>query len=258
MARSRPRMYAFLSKLLEPFTLAMMALVLLLCTSPRRLVLTWRGAATGAALLAVVASSWPPVAWVAMRGLEVSRPDRTHEAGADDPLVVLGGGVRRQPDGSWDLADDSMVRTIHGARLYHALGPRLVVVSGGSPTGQPGTAVAGAMRNLLRQLGVPDDHILVDDRSRTTFENATETARLLEPFAARRIVLVTQAHHLARSVRVFERRGFDVLPAGCDYVASRLEWGVTDLLPDGRSARRTSLAAHEYLGLLYYRLSGQL
>jgi hypothetical protein len=61
MARSRPRLYAFLSKLLEPFTLAMMALVLLLCTSPRRLVLTWRGAATGAALLAVVASSWPPV-----------------------------------------------------------------------------------------------------------------------------------------------------------------------------------------------------
>lgn len=251
-------MYALVSKLVEPFTLGLIVLVAVLVTTLRHLGPGWRRVVVATSLVVVSASSWPPVAWVAMRSLERASVDRAAEAGPADPIVVLGGGIRRQADGTWDLADDSLVRTLHGARLYHALGPRTVVVSGGPPPGLPDAAVARPMRELLRRLGVPGERILVDDRSRTTFENALETARLLDQSASRRIVLVTEAYHLPRSVRVFAAQGFEVLPSGCGHVTAGAGWRLTDLLPDGRSARRTSLAAHESLGLLYYWVAGRL
>lgn len=251
-------MYAFLSRLAEPFTLGLVVLVLALGPAARRLGPGWRRLALVGSVVVVLASSWPPVAWVVMRGLETAHADRARDAAPGDPIVVLGGGLRPRPDGTWDLAEDSLVRTLHGARLYQTLGPRLIVVSGGPPRRAPDAAVARPMRELLVRLGVPDEMILVDGRSRSTHENAIETARLLQPRGAHRILLVTQAYHMPRSVRVFAHQGFEVLPSSADHPTPRVDWRATDLLPDSRSARQTSLAAHEYLGLLYYRLTGRL
>ena len=66
------------------------------------------------------------------------------------------------------------------AELYHRDGPLPIVVTGGSPGGRGRVAVAPLMGDLLERLGVEARDIVIEGDSTTTFENARETARLLE------------------------------------------------------------------------------
>src|SRR5262249_37927778 len=55
--------------------------------------------------------------------------------------------------------------------------------------------------------------------SRTTYENAVESARLLNDRDMPRVVLVTDAAHLRRAVACFRKQGLDVIPCGSHYRA---------------------------------------
>src|SRR5215831_3902418 len=55
------------------------------------------------------------------------------------------------------------------------------------------------------RLGIPDRAIVTEENSRTTFENASETKRLLGPAS---ILLVSSASHLPRAVMLFGKQAF--------------------------------------------------
>ena len=83
---------------------------------------------------------------------------------------------------------------VYAARLYHQGKPRLIVVSGGKvDAGVPGPTLAQAMRDLLVGQGIKENDLLVEDQSRTTYENALLTAKILSRRGIRQIVLVTSA-----------------------------------------------------------------
>jgi uncharacterized SAM-binding protein YcdF (DUF218 family) len=67
------------------------------------------------------------------------------------------------------------------------------------------------MRDLAREAGVPETALLLEPESRNTFENATNTARLLQEAGKSRIVLVSDRLHLPRAVRLFRQAGLDVV-----------------------------------------------
>lgn len=208
------------------------------------------------ALLIVVCH--PFTAWWLMRTLE--RPFYPPGAVPRDvaAIVVLSGGVRKLPDGRFGLADDTTMRTLHAAELYRAIGHRTVVVTGGAAGTRPGwPPVAPLMRDLLVRLGVAERDIVVEDRSRSTYENAVNTAKILAPLGRTRIALVTEAHHLRRSVMVFQAQGLDVVPAGCSYTGSDSPELPTGLLPDAGAALKVQRAAHEWFGLAWYWLRGR-
>ena len=73
-------------------------------------------------------------------------------------------------------------------------------------------AIRGA---LARSLGVRHDAIVRVTGGRTTREEAARTRETLGP-AARRILLVTGALHMTRAAALYERAGFEVLPAPVD------------------------------------------
>ncbi len=54
----------------------------------------------------------------------------------------------------------------------------------------------------------------------TTAEEAAHVQALLAPRGTRRIQLVTDSQHLVRARRLFERAGFEVLPALADSLAA--------------------------------------
>jgi uncharacterized SAM-binding protein YcdF (DUF218 family) len=163
--------------------------------------------------------------------------------------------LRHRPE----LGDDSIYRCLHAADLYHRGKPCPILVSGGRvDPGRTGPAVAEAMRDLLLDLRVSAADILVEDASRTTYENAVECRKLLEARGIGRVVLVTEARHMFRAVRCFAKQGVDVVPSGCHHEEPDVGASAYDLLPNARAARSCREAMHEWLGVIWYRLRGQI
>lgn len=119
-----------------------------------------------------------------------------------DAIVVLGAPLH--PSGA--LSQILAERVAAAAALYHAGGARRVIASGGITQGAP-RAEADAIAEGLRAAGVVD--VVVENRSRTTAENARLTADLLAPLGARSIWIVTQPFHGRRAARLFRNVGLE-------------------------------------------------
>src|SRR4051794_3864494 len=71
--------------------------------------------------------------------------------------------------------DGARRRARHAAGLFRAgLVPRLLLSGGGSNQDHP-ESEADFMLRVVLDLGVPRDAVLVEDRSRTTFENVSRS-----------------------------------------------------------------------------------
>jgi uncharacterized SAM-binding protein YcdF (DUF218 family) len=193
----------------------------------------------GATLAVVLVLAFTPLApWLAGRLAAAARLEPA------DAIVVLGADVT--PDGT--LSDASLRRTIHGIRLYRrGLAPRLVFT--GLPLRPRAPEEAPIRAALARELGIPAAAVLTL-ATWTTREEAERTRAALAPLGARRVLLVTDAQHLLRAGGVFERAGFEVLPAPAD------------ARPHDTSPERRMLVAREVakelLARALYRLSGAL
>lgn len=98
----------------------------------------------------------------------------------------------------------------------------------------------------------------LETQSRTTYENAVESKRLLEQRGIGKVVLVTEAIHLPRGVGCFRRQGFEVVPAACQYRATRFELAPSRFLPNANAALNFQEVWHEWLGLAWYWLRGRI
>lgn len=252
-------MYRLLSEAVQPFTLAYLGTllaVLVLWTAGR--LPARAGRWIGVGLVVLGAASSPITANLAIGLLERQFLPAGSAVLAADSIVVLGGGVRKagplQPESV--LSEGSIVRTLHAAHLYHSGPPRPVVIAGGTAerTPPPGPLMA----ELLVRLGVPDEAIVMEDRSRTTHENAQQAVRLLRARGLVRPALVTEAVHMPRSVRTFRAQGVDVIAAGCNYRFKVFDLDPLWLVPTAAAASSVRTAVHEWIGMVWYWATGRL
>ncbi|HEV2150127.1 MAG TPA: YdcF family protein [Longimicrobiaceae bacterium] len=121
-----------------------------------------------------------------------------------DAIVVLSGGVG--PDGSLPVL--SRTRVERAAQLFHGgIAPRMVM-SGrcGLTAPEPAVTEAAAMAAYARELGVPEEALLLEEESRDTLGNAYFTReRLLRPGGWTSIRVVTSDFHLSRAAWVFRK-----------------------------------------------------
>ncbi len=142
------------------------------------------------------------------------------------------------------------------ARQYRVLGRPPVVASGGIPPAGVGRrAEAEVMRDHLIALGVAAGDITLETRSTTTAEQAAHVAALLP--ARARVLLVTMPVHMPRAQALFRARGLDVVPAVPDVTVDG-PGEPNRLVPSPRALRASVDTMHEILGLVYYRLRGDL
>lgn len=163
--------------------------------------------------------------------------------------VVLGGGVSgprppQRPDPDLGASAD---RLWHAARLYHAGKARQLLLSGGTVRTGDGSE-AEAMRSVLRDLGVPDAAILLEDASANTAGNAGRTAELLKAQGIESILLVTSALHMPRARVAFERAGLTVFPAPTDFEVIPMPLDLRQLLPDAAALNGSARAMKEFVG----------
>lgn len=185
------------------------------------------------------------------------RPEDSPTAGA---IVLLGGAIRPpHPPLYWMDLNQSADRILHAARLWRAgKAPFVVSSGGGGPyTGGP-QKPADAMADLLVEWGVPREAILLERRSKNTYENALFSKELLAERGIRDVLVVTSAAHMPRSLAVFRSLDMNAIPAATDYsggdaiaYSNPLVW-----IPDAGALRGTAAGIKEYLGIGVYWLRG--
>lgn len=172
-----------------------------------------------------------------------------------DTIVILGAG-REQGDPGWGHVDQpglmALERLRYAARLARASGLPLAA-SGGLHYGQPPSEAALMADAMQRDYGLKVRWL--EERSRTTWENAQFSAELLQPQGVRRVVLVTQAWHMARARWCFEQAGFEVITAPMGFLSKGYERPLGGWLPESRAIWQNSQLLNEALGLWLYPLA---
>jgi uncharacterized SAM-binding protein YcdF (DUF218 family) len=212
------------------------------------------------AFLLMTALTLPAVGYLLAGSLEWQYAPLDRRPENADAIVVLGGGIH-PPDGPRfhaELDHDTLYRCLRAAEMYRQGRPCPVLVSGGKNPADPGPACAHLMRDFLLQLGVPPTDVLVEDWSRTTFENAVESRKVLEAHGLGKVVLVTDATHLGRAVSCFHKQGVDVVPCGCQYRATPANGSRYNFVPSPVAVRDCQRAFHEWVGLAWYWLKGRV
>lgn len=203
------------------------------------------------------------VEWPLTRGLLPIR-DASDARGART-IVLLSGGtitVSRGQRSLTMLAEDSASRTLEAARLYFLLGRPTVVSSGGTPVPTVQTKSEGAvMVEGLLALGVSSGDIVLEDASKTTYEEAVFVGPILAARRTEPFLLVTSAVHMRRSLAVFRAQGLRPIAAVSlprSETASHWRARFIECVPSRRALFRSVAALHEYAGLFYYLVNGRL
>jgi uncharacterized SAM-binding protein YcdF (DUF218 family) len=212
------------------------------------------------AFLILALSAWTSLGAMMLNPLEerFPRPPLPQKV---DGIVVLGGGFEGTINlvrGGYELnsGGDRMVETAILARRFPTA---KVVVSGG--TGElflEGEGDAATAPRLFTALGVTADRLILENKSRNTYENAVFTKELVTPKPGETWLLVTSAFHMPRAKALFDKAGFPTVPWPVDYRTSGRE-GI-GLFRDNPadSLQATTMAIREWIGLIAYWLSGRI
>jgi uncharacterized SAM-binding protein YcdF (DUF218 family) len=253
-------MFFSLSKLLihltrpGDFLLLLLAIGVILFRFPR---LRRGGVAlvTGVTILFLAIAALPVSAWLTAP-LENRFPRPAILPARVDGLIVLGGAVdplttslRGLP--TLNSEAERMTEFVRLAKRY----PRArLVFSGGmaSATVDPGSNEATVARLFFRQQGLDLKRVTFEARSRDTYENVVNSKALVRPRKGQTWLLVASARDMPRVVGVFRKQDWPVIAVPVAYKSdfrSSQNFAANLHLLDG--------AAHEWLGLAAYWLSGR-
>lgn len=167
-------------------------------------------------------------------------------------IVILGGGTCGDVpdfDGTGQIAAGAANRHLMGLRLHRALHVP-VIISGGLVHKENGIEAETGLR-LLKACGVAEKDILPDAKSRNTAENARFTREICQTKGFRKVILVTSAYHMPRSMLLFRREGIEAVPYPTDYMTNKtLVLDAFALTPQAYHLNNTAIAMKEYLGIL--------
>jgi uncharacterized SAM-binding protein YcdF (DUF218 family) len=178
-------------------------------------------------------------------------PDRV------DGIIVLAG------------AEDIPVTIARGQPSFHGSGERLTTFvslandypdavllfagGSGSLTNQEKKPSIVA-RKVFSQLGLDPKRVQFESDSKNTAENALKSYELIQPTPEQNWILVTSAFHMPRSVGLFRKVGWDVIPYPVDFNTTKS----FSLNFDLREIGKFSQGLREWVGLSVYWATGQI
>lgn len=203
----------------------------------------------------------PIVSFFFAASLEWEYPPIYERPKSVQAIVVLGSGVA-PPDAVRKKAAldvSGLRRCVKAVELYHAGSPCPIVVTGGRVTAyKKGPVMSEVMRDFLITQGVAAEDIILENKSRSTYENATRSKELLSGRGIDTVLVVTDATHLVRSLRCFRKLGMTAYAGGCGYSATEFHFTTSSFLPSAGAAAMNQMVFHEWLGLFYYRVRGRI
>lgn len=199
--------------------------------------------------------SFGPVADLLVAPLESYYPI-PQEPKADVIIMLTGGFYEGAPDlsGTGAPGPDTMERLVTAARLHRRLHVPIIVSGGKVFPGDP--AICVSAKRFLVDLGIDSDQVIGEDRSRDTYENALYSKEICNRLGFTQPLIVTSASHMRRSMLCFDRVGFPATPFPCALTTwPDMNYAWHSLLPSAGALRKTYMAMHEWLGLIFYSMS---
>ncbi len=258
-------------KLIKPFLLPPTLIAVGMLTSLLLLVRKKQGSGKTLLLLTLVTYyllSIEPFAYLLVSSLEdkVNTAKFGVESENAEVIVVLAGGAgkkgKRQPFP--ELSGTSWKRLWHGIELFKEFNggiPMLYSGGSGNPF-DPVSVEAELAREYAVSMDIPDENFWIEKTSRNTYESGIAIKRILdERFPSienHRIILVTSATHMPRSVAVMEKLGFDAIPSPADFPFSSLNINLLSFIPSVQNFFTSCLAINEWVGLGGYWLLGRI
>jgi len=209
----------------------------------------------------LVIATIPAAVHPVLGSLEWPYPPLSGRPADAEAIVVLSGGIK-PPDTirtQAEPSDPTMNRCLLAAEIYHRGRHCPVIVSGGrydpDPTYPPDSAL---MRKMLIRLGVDEADVIEEDQSRNTIQNALATREILRDRGIGKVLLVTNAFHMRRSLLTFRKLGIDAVAAPCDHLATGSVWKLGNFIPSPEAMGNLTAALHEWIGLVWYRVRGRI
>jgi uncharacterized SAM-binding protein YcdF (DUF218 family) len=215
--------------------------------------LVWRRAGITVALTAGVSlfvAATPATSSILLTWIE-SKIQRATDFGSAQAIVVVGADFRPgdaiAPD---NLGPLTLERLFFAAEAYRQLHLPVAVSGGRSFKSQ--SSIAELMKAALeRYFNVPVTWS--EDNSRTTYENAAYTAKILHNADIHTVIVITQARDAPRVIWSFEQVGLNAVPWPSPRTKLTIN-RITDFLPSTTALDETFFALHELLGTFYYRV----
>jgi uncharacterized SAM-binding protein YcdF (DUF218 family) len=185
-----------------------------------------------------------------------------------EAIVILGGATRSKsyPRPGVDLSERGD-RVVYASQLYKQGKAPLIIVSGGridwKDFGDPESADIAKV--LTQDLGIPESAIIEEPKSLNTYENAINVQKIMNKRQIERVLLVTSAFHMPRSLRIFRKLKMDVIPAPSDYLISEMAldepnrtWqsALLSAIPDSQRLDNFTTALKEHIGTWIYIIKG--
>ncbi len=168
------------------------------------------------------------------------RPVSVSQVEDAEIIVVLSGGAKA------DVLRSSEVLRVSTLKDHNST----LIISGTEAIADRSSL--SAVEAFFINRGIPAENIYVEDRSKNTRENAQQ---VVEKIGEQDFFLVTSAYHMKRAVREFDRLDASPIPAPTDFRYRHGDYRLLDYLPTSENLRKSDLAVHEYLGIIYYELS---
>jgi uncharacterized SAM-binding protein YcdF (DUF218 family) len=201
----------------------------------------------------------PVHTWVAGT-LETRFPRLTELPTNVDGIVVLGGAVdqlitARFGQASLNDGAERMTETVALARRYPTA--RVVFTGGTALTNASANSPreADVARLLFENLGVEESRVVLESESRNTWENAVNTKALVNPQPNEVWLLVTSAQHMPRSIGIFRKVAWNVIPYPTDYRVIPGKRQPNMGFPE--KLQIIDSAAKEWIGLVSYYFMGR-
>lgn len=127
-------------------------------------------------------------------------------------MILLGGSFDKmttlaRKETAYNLAGGNFIQFVELAKKY----PQFQLVFTGT------SFEVETAKKEFKALGLDPSSILFEGDSKDTKDNAAKTATLLTPKPEEKWLLVASAYHLPRSVGLFRKAGFKVIPYPLDY-----------------------------------------
>ncbi|MGF6920413.1 uncharacterized SAM-binding protein YcdF (DUF218 family) [Paraburkholderia sp. UCT70] len=208
-------------------------------------------------IVCMIALFWLLAAgWLTAPLLDLAQPQRQSATAATfaprTAIILLGGGTVYDHDHVLVPPRDVLSRIEVSAQNYAACKRTAstcrVIVSGGNPQRHSATEADTYLPYLLRQQVARSD-IVLEQRSRTTYENARNVSVIVGQSHYDTLILVTSAYQMPRALLDFQRFGVEPQPQISS--ARRARIGV---LPRFANLVAAEIALHELIGLAQFHL----
>lgn len=253
-------MFFTVSKIFELFLAPVHLFIILAVVGALLLFTRWKTcgrALSTVSALGLLLMAFGPLGGFLAAPLEARFPAPPDDMPPPQGIIVLGGTIdeRLSADRDRPTLVDAAERLTAPIALKRKYPSARIVFTGGSAAlrGSP-YSEADAVQRFWREVGLDQNDVLYERRSRNTYENAVFTRELLHPKPDERWLLVTSAIHMPRAVGVFRQAGFDVIPYPVDYRTSG-DSGLEFPRFPTKALALVEFAAHEWTGLVAYRLA---